>query len=40
VCFCFDFDFSKNSGLQGFPCIGYIFLMFQLQGLKGCCDTL
>ena len=25
---------------QGFPCIGYNSFMFQLQNLKGCCDTL
>jgi hypothetical protein len=43
VCFCFDFhDFFLSTGFseQGFPCIDHNYFMFQLQNLKGCCDTL
>ena len=44
VCFFFDFHdfFFLSSGFseQGFPCVYYKYLMFQLQKLKGCCDTL
>ena len=31
---------STGFSEQGFSCIGYNFFTFQLQGLKGCSDTL